>query len=53
MKCPKCFQEKELFSDKCPNCTHSVGVGEELLVNIGGLIVSAVVIVFAIGWIFS
>jgi len=28
--CPRCFQEKPMFADKCPNCTADVPVGKQI-----------------------
>ena len=28
--CPKCFQQKAMLAEHCPNCTQNTPVGEQL-----------------------
>ena len=28
--CPKCFNEKPMLAQHCPNCTHHTPVGEQV-----------------------
>ena len=51
--CPRCFQEKPLFADKCPNCTADVPVGDQVRFSITSTIMVIVMFVLLFGFLFG
>jgi hypothetical protein len=51
--CPRCFQEKPMLADRCPNCVADVPVGEQVEFSFftiaGAIIVLIVVFSFLFG----
>ena len=45
--CPRCFQEKPMLADRCPNCVADVPVGEQFefsFFTIAGAIIVLIVV---------
>jgi hypothetical protein len=51
--CPRCFQEKPLLADKCPNCTADVPVGQQIDFSISSTIISVVIVLIIISFFFG
>ena len=51
--CPRCFQDKPLLADKCPNCTADVPVGQQIDFSITSTVGAVLVIVFILALIFG
>tara|TARA_B100000902_G_C27028693_1_gene773310 strand:- start:219 stop:386 length:168 start_codon:yes stop_codon:yes gene_type:complete len=51
LRCPNCFEYKQVGAAYCPKCTHRSSLKDEVVVELGGIAFTVVAIILFFLWI--